>query len=82
MSCEHRARKAVTTMRAVPPRPAVQTVGLRSGSAGIYAGDLGHDVDTVTDEDLVGAPDRDVMAAAAAAGRILIGWLAIVRERC
>ena len=32
----------------------------------------GHDVDTVTDEDLVGAPDRDVVAAATAAGRILV----------
>ena len=31
-----------------------------------------HDVDTVTDEGLVGAPDRDVVAAATAAGRILI----------
>ena len=32
----------------------------------------GHDVDTVTDEDLIGAPDRDVVAAATAAGRILV----------
>ena len=32
----------------------------------------GHDVDTVTEEGLVGAPDRDVVAAATAAGRILI----------
>ena len=32
----------------------------------------GHDVDTVTDEDLVGALDRDVVAAATAAGRILV----------
>ncbi len=32
---------------------------------------VGHDVDTVTDEGLVGAPDRDVVAAATAAGRIL-----------
>lgn len=33
---------------------------------------VGHDVDTVADEGLVGAPDRDVVAAATAAGRILI----------
>lgn len=33
---------------------------------------VGHDVDTVTEEGLVGAPDRDVVAAASAAGRILI----------
>lgn len=33
---------------------------------------VGHDVDTVTDEGLVGAPDRDVVAAATAAGRILV----------
>ena len=33
---------------------------------------VGHDVDTVTDEGLVGAPDRDVVATATAAGRILI----------
>jgi predicted nuclease of predicted toxin-antitoxin system len=32
----------------------------------------GHDVDTVFAEDLVGAPDEDVVAAATAAGRILI----------
>jgi predicted nuclease of predicted toxin-antitoxin system len=32
----------------------------------------GHDVDTVTEEGLVGAPDRDVVAAATAAGRILV----------
>lgn len=32
----------------------------------------GHDVDTVIDEDLAGAPDTDVVAAATAAGRILI----------
>ena len=32
----------------------------------------GHDVDTVTDEDLAGAPDRDVVAAATTAGRILV----------
>ena len=33
---------------------------------------VGHDVDTVTDEGLVGAPDREVVAAATAAGRILV----------
>jgi predicted nuclease of predicted toxin-antitoxin system len=32
----------------------------------------GHDIDTVIAEDLVGAPDEDVVAAATAAGRILI----------
>jgi len=32
----------------------------------------GHDVDTVIAEDLAGAPDEDVVAAATAAGRILI----------
>ena len=32
----------------------------------------GHDVDTVTQEGLIGAPDRDVVTAATAAGRILI----------
>jgi len=32
----------------------------------------GHDVDTVIEEGLVGAPDRDVVSAATAAGRILI----------
>jgi predicted nuclease of predicted toxin-antitoxin system len=32
----------------------------------------GHDVDTVTEEGLVGAPDRDVGAAATVAGRILV----------
>lgn len=32
----------------------------------------GHDVDTVADEALAGAPDQDVVAAATAAGRILI----------
>jgi hypothetical protein len=31
-----------------------------------------HDVDTVTEEGLVGTPDRDVVAAATATGRILI----------
>jgi predicted nuclease of predicted toxin-antitoxin system len=33
---------------------------------------VGHDVDTVTQEGLIGALDRDVVAAATAAGRILI----------
>jgi predicted nuclease of predicted toxin-antitoxin system len=33
---------------------------------------VGHDVDTITDEGLIGAPDREVVAAATAAGRILI----------
>ncbi len=32
----------------------------------------GHDVDTVADEKLIGAPDQDVVAAATGAGRILI----------
>jgi hypothetical protein len=32
LSFEHRARTAVTTMGAVPPRPAVKKVGVRSGS--------------------------------------------------
>ena len=32
----------------------------------------GHDVDTVSAEGLTGAPDRDVVTAATAAGRILI----------
>ena len=40
-------------------------------SAAILA-KAGHDVDTVADEALVGAPDPDVVAAATAAGRILI----------
>jgi predicted nuclease of predicted toxin-antitoxin system len=34
--------------------------------------DAGHDVDTVADEHLTGAPDPDVVDAATAAGRILI----------
>jgi predicted nuclease of predicted toxin-antitoxin system len=33
---------------------------------------VGHDVDTVTEEGLVGARDQDVVAAATAAGRILV----------
>ena len=32
----------------------------------------GHDVDTVIQEGLIGPPDQDVVAAATAAGRILI----------
>ena len=32
----------------------------------------GHDVDTVIQEGLIGAPDRDVVAAATVTGRILI----------
>ena len=32
----------------------------------------GHDVDTVIDENLVSAPDRDVVAAATSAERILV----------
>jgi hypothetical protein len=40
-------------------------------SAAILTG-AGHDVDTVTDEGLIGALDRDVVAAATAAGRILV----------
>lgn len=34
--------------------------------------DAGHDVDTVVDENLAGAPDPDVVSAATTAGRILI----------
>jgi predicted nuclease of predicted toxin-antitoxin system len=33
---------------------------------------VGHDVDTVTQEGLIGAPDQDVVAEASAAGRILV----------
>ena len=33
---------------------------------------VGHDVDSVTQEGLIGAPDQDVVAAAIEAGRILI----------
>ena len=40
-------------------------------SAAILTG-AGHDVDTVTAEGLIGAPDREVVAAATMAGRILI----------
>jgi predicted nuclease of predicted toxin-antitoxin system len=44
---------------------------LPASSAAILA-DAGHDVDTVIHEDLTGAPDRAVVAAATAAGRVLI----------
>lgn len=40
-------------------------------SAAILAG-AGHDVDTVGQEGLSGAPDPEVVAAAAAAGRVLV----------
>jgi predicted nuclease of predicted toxin-antitoxin system len=41
-------------------------------SAATILASAGHDVDTVPNEGLVGAPDQDVVAAATAAGRILI----------
>jgi predicted nuclease of predicted toxin-antitoxin system len=44
---------------------------LPASSAAILAS-AGHDVDTVADEGLVGAPDQDVVGAATAAGRILV----------
>jgi predicted nuclease of predicted toxin-antitoxin system len=44
---------------------------LPASSAAILAS-AGDDVDTVADEALAGAPDQDVVAAATAAGRILI----------
>ena len=44
---------------------------LPASSADILAG-AGHDVDTVGQEGLSGAPDPDEVAAAAAAGRVLI----------
>jgi predicted nuclease of predicted toxin-antitoxin system len=44
---------------------------LPASSAAILAS-AGHDVDTVADEAPAGAPDQDVVAAATAAGRILI----------
>ena len=44
---------------------------LPASSAAILTS-AGHDVDTVTQEGLIGAPDRDVVAAATEAGRILI----------
>jgi predicted nuclease of predicted toxin-antitoxin system len=44
---------------------------LPASSAAVLA-DAGHDVDTVTAEGLTGTHDRDVVTAAAGAGRILI----------
>jgi predicted nuclease of predicted toxin-antitoxin system len=44
---------------------------LAASSAAILVG-AEHDVDTVTEEGLTGAPDQHVVAAATAAGRILI----------
>lgn len=44
---------------------------LPASSAAILAS-AGHDVDTVTQEGLIGVSDQDVVAAATAAGRILI----------
>jgi predicted nuclease of predicted toxin-antitoxin system len=44
---------------------------LPASSAAILA-NVGHDVDTVSAEGLTGAPDRDVVAAATAAGRVLV----------
>lgn len=44
---------------------------LPASSAAILS-DAGHDADTVGQEGLSGAPDPDVVAAAAAAGRVLI----------
>ena len=41
-------------------------------SATAILASAGHDVDTVTHEGLIGAPDQNVVAAATAAGRILI----------
>ena len=41
----------------------------------------GHDVDTVTQEGLIGAPDRDVVTAATAAGRITMSTFASRRNR-
>ncbi|MGD0069539.1 MAG: DUF5615 family PIN-like protein [Streptosporangiaceae bacterium] len=41
-------------------------------SSSVILADAGHDVDTVADEELTGAPDQDVVAAATEAGRILI----------
>jgi predicted nuclease of predicted toxin-antitoxin system len=41
-------------------------------SAAARLTDAGHDVDTVAEEQLTGAPDRDVVIAVTAAGRILI----------
>jgi predicted nuclease of predicted toxin-antitoxin system len=44
---------------------------LPASSSAILA-NAGHDVDTVADEGLIGAPDQDVVAVATGAGRILI----------
>jgi predicted nuclease of predicted toxin-antitoxin system len=44
---------------------------LPASSTAILTG-VGHDVDTVADEGLTGAPDQDVVTTATAAGRILI----------
>jgi predicted nuclease of predicted toxin-antitoxin system len=44
---------------------------LPASSAAILAG-AGHDVDTVGQERLSGAPDPEVVTAAAAAGRVLV----------
>jgi predicted nuclease of predicted toxin-antitoxin system len=41
-------------------------------SAGAILASAGHDVDTVPAEGLTGAPDPDVVSAAARAGRILV----------
>jgi predicted nuclease of predicted toxin-antitoxin system len=41
-------------------------------SSAVILTSAGHDVDTVTEESLVGAPDRDVVAAATVTGRILV----------
>ncbi len=46
-------------------------VNLPVSSAAILTG-AGHDAGTVTEEGLVGAPDRDVVVAPTAEGRILI----------
>lgn len=44
---------------------------LPADTVGVLA-DLGHDVDTVVSERLGGAPDRDVVAAASEARRLLV----------
>ena len=41
-------------------------------SSSVILADAGHDVDTVADEELIGVPDQDVVAAATEARRILI----------
>ena len=41
-------------------------------SSTVILASAGHDVDTVIAEGLAGAPDQDVVAAATAAGRVLI----------